>query len=203
MSDEFPSNSRMVRASSERGPKTPRKVKQITQAIIISEKKKPLLLRIFGDNTKSMGEYVIWDVLIPAMKNTLNDMVQNGLEMMLFGETRSRNLRRERGRTYVSYDTKFSYKDREPRRERTRSIDRHKFEGVVLPSRAEAEEVLGNLVDLIEDYNLATVADFYDMVGLQAEWSDNKYGWDNLSRASVARTREGYVLEMPRPVILD
>jgi hypothetical protein len=63
--------------------------------------------------------------------------------------------------------------------------------------------VLSSLVELIDTYDVATVADFYSSVGLEGEWSDNKFGWDNLSSAEVKRIREGYILVLPKPVALD
>lgn len=194
--NEFPRNS----LTKKGGGNSPKVVKRVIKGGIV-ERKKPLLMRAFGENTRSVGNYILWDVLIPALKNTITDMVNNGIEMLMFGEPRG-NIRRDRGRSYVSYSGFYKDRDREERRiDRTRN--RHRFSEVVLESRADAEEVLSNLVDLVEDYGIATVADFYDLVGLSGEWADNKFGWDNLSRASVKRVREGYILEMPKPFPID
>jgi len=169
------------------------------------ERKKPLLARIFGENTKFVGNYILWDVLIPAAKNTISEIISNGIEMLLYGETR-KHVQRDRGRSYVSYSGFYKEGGRQGRDVRDpapRNRNRHTFDDIVLDRRSDAEEVLSNLVDLIDDYGEATVADFYDLVGLNGEWSDNKYGWDNLGRATVKRVREGYILDLPRPVSLD
>lgn len=195
----YPSNSRRSKRGSDEEPQ--RKLKVIKGNIV--ERKKPLLMRIFGENTKSVGNYILWDVLIPAGKNTITEMISNGIEMLLYGEPRS-NVRRDRGRSYVSYNSYYKDRDREPDSRRLEiGKNRHRFEDVVLESRSDAEEVLSNLVDLVEDYGVATVADFYDLVGLSGEWADNKYGWDNLSRSSVKRVRDGYILEMPKPLVIE
>ena len=34
-------------------------------------------------------------------------------------------------------------------------------------------------------------------------FTDNKYGWKDLSSASVSRVRDGYLLNLPRTVLLD
>jgi hypothetical protein len=175
-------------------------VKKVTTGKIVT-REKPFLARFFGDSMSSIGQYILWDVLIPAAKNTLSEIVSNGIEMLLYGDARpSSGIRRDRSRSYVSYNSIY---DRGQRRTTTRARSRHSFDDVVLESRPDAEEVLSSLVELIDTYDVATVADFYSSVGLEGEWSDNKFGWDNLSSAEVKRIREGYILVLPKPVALD
>ena len=78
-----------------------------------------------------------------------------------------------------------------------------KYDDVVIESRAEAEEVLSNLIELIEQYDVAKLSDFYDMVGIDSDFSDEKYGWTNLSRATVSRVRDGYTIILPKPKPID
>ncbi len=59
------------------------------------------------------GEYVLKDILIPAIKNTLSDIVQNTLDIILFGETIGGRARRNNSQTYISYS---SYADDRERR---------------------------------------------------------------------------------------
>ena len=134
----------------------------------------------------------------------ITDTVSNGIEMLLFGQTRGSRTRRDRGRSYVSYSN--YYKDRYRDRARyvsQRNRARHNFDDIILESRGEAEEVLSHLVDLTEDYGMASVADLYDLVGVTSNFTDNKYGWDNLSSGRVVPVRGGYLLELPRPIVLD
>lgn len=191
--EAFPSNSISKKSNKEVVP--------ITKGNVI-KRQQPLISRIFGENFRSVGSYVLWDVLIPAAKTTFLDIVNNGIEMAFWGEPDRRHIRRDKSRSYVSYNSIYSGRDRRP--ERTASAKaRSRFDDVVIDSRSEAEDVLSHLVDLIETYDIATVADFYTVVGLNADWSDHKYGWDNLSKASVARVREGYIIDLPRPVPLN
>lgn len=198
----YPSNSRKSREPEEGSQK--KLVKKVISGRV-TKRQKPLLMRIFGDNTKSVGSYILWDVLIPAAKNTITEMISNGIEMLVYGEPRSSSrLRRDRGTSYVSYGSFSREKDRDrDRRSISHNKARHVFDDIILERRSDAEEVLSNLVDLIEDYGQASIADFYGFVGLETEWSDFKYGWENLNRAEVRRIREGYILELPRPVELE
>jgi hypothetical protein len=67
-----------------------------------------------------------------------------------------------------------------------------------LESGAEADEVIARLDELIDVYGMASVADLYDLVGISGQYTDNKYGWTDVSSASRIRVRDGYLLKMPR-----
>lgn len=175
-------------------------------------KKKSFLQRMgetfLGEDTGNVGQYIIGEVLIPAAKSTIQDMVSGGIEMLLFGESggRSRS-RRDRGKTVVSYGSYFK-KDRYDRDSReTRRVPgyHNRLEGIVFESRGEAEIVLDGLVDLLDEYETVSIADFYELAGIEnmIEFTDNGWGWQNLSRARVIHTRDGFEVEFPRPERLD
>lgn len=149
------------------------------------------------DNVKS---YIVSDVIIPTVKNTIADIVTNGLNMILFGETSRSSKRSTTSKiSYSSY-----YNKRDDRRDHVRPQTRggYFYDDVILDSRGDAEEVLTNLEELIDVYGTASVADLGELVGITGEYTDNKYGWTDLRNASVERTRDGYRLKLPRAVPL-
>jgi hypothetical protein len=80
---------------------------------------------------------------------------------------------------------------------------KHDFDEIVLDQRAEAEEVIDRLYDVVSRYEQATVADLYDLVGLSSTHTDHKWGWTDLRGAGVSRIRDGYLLDLPDPEPLD
>lgn len=80
---------------------------------------------------------------------------------------------------------------------------RHDFDDILFESRGEAEDVLSYLVDLTIDYGVASVADFYDLSGIESQFTDNKYGWTNLRDACIDRVRNGYIIRLPQAKPLD
>ena len=70
-------------------------------------------------------------------------------------------------------------------------------------NRAEAEEVIDRLFELVSIYESATVADLYELVGLSSTHTDHKWGWTDLMGAGVSRIRGGYLLDLPDPEPLD
>ncbi|NLJ49831.1 MAG: hypothetical protein GX428_09665, partial [Candidatus Atribacteria bacterium] len=160
--------------------------RNVTKVANATLKKKSFLSKVggvfFGSDTDNVGSYILYDILIPAAKNTLSEMVSSGIEMLLFGENRRTSVRRDRDKSYISYnsisrDRSAAYRVRA----------NHHFDEIIIDSRAEAEEVLSSLVELIDTYGVATVSDFYDLIGMTADFTDNKYGWKNLNRSSVNR----------------
>jgi len=201
--DEFPNNSRKAREQQK--DETPRVSKVIHGSVI---KKKTsfghsILQAFTGDETKSVVDYVIWDVLIPAAKNTISEMVSTGIEMMLFGEAKG-SRSRDKNKSYVSYGSYFKKdSDRQPERHERVSRNKYNFDEFILSTRGDAQEVLDGLLNQIDDYDVATVADLFDMIDVPGEFTDRKYGWDNLSRATVVRVRDGYILDLPKPQPLE
>lgn len=164
---------------------------------------------IGGDSGENVGEYILSDVLVPAAKSTIQDMVTSGIEMLLFGETSGRRgVRRDRDRgTKVSYGSYFKNDRYDRDRRETRRVPgyHNRLEGISFESRGEAETVLDALVDLLDEYESVSIADFYEQASLEnmIEFTDNGFGWTNLARARVIRTRDGYEIEFPRPQRLD
>lgn len=211
VSMDFPSNSHKTRESKEETKAEQKKVAKITTCAVVTRKKglwKRITETFIKDDVTSVSSYILHDVLIPAAKSTISDMVQGGIEMMLFGERKGSRTKRSGGQSYVSYNNYSSSRYDRDKRDDRREISpqnraRHNFDEIILTSRGESEEVLSHLVDLIIDYGQATVADLYDLVGMTGNFTDNKYGWVDLSSASVSRVHDGYLLNLPKTLLLD
>lgn len=147
----YPSNSRTKPVEKEEEPKRVQKV--ITGAVVQRKKSlgKRFMETFIGDDIKNVKSYILHEVLIPAAKDTISDIVegitstiQGSIDVSLFGETRRRPVKgkRQNGSTYVSYNS-YSSNKKEDRREvsNTRNRARHQFDDIVFETRAEAEEV--------------------------------------------------------------
>ena len=201
--NQFPKNSN---AAKKPHPERVRNEKVIKGRAI--QRKKPLGSRISElfvvEDADSVGSYLVLDVLIPAAKNLIADMVGEGIQRMLFGDSsgysRSRNSGPSRGYTSYSSIGKPSYKSSEPRNLSPRSRATHNFGDIILPTRGEAEQVLDRMFGMLDQYDLVTVADLYDFVGITSEYTDNDWGWTELrGLVKIHRARDGYLLDLPKP----
>jgi len=150
---------------------------------------------LLSEDVGSMKSYILTEVFIPAAKKAISDIV----DMALYGETRSRKGGNSSSISYVSYDRFSSDRRRSKSNDRRRSNVSYTYDDIILDTRGEADEVLDQLIAIIDEYEVASVADLYDLVGVARNFTDQKYGWDNLSSASIDRVRGGgYVLRLPR-----
>ena len=52
--------------------------------------------------------------------------------------------------------------------------------------------------ELIATYGLVSVADFYDLVGVSGNYTDNKYGWTDIRGATTVRVGDGYMIKVTK-----
>lgn len=161
-----------------------------------------------GDITDVAG-HIVHDILIPSAIETIGDMGHNLVDGMIYGDdapARSRSRRsRNRERTSIDRGTGRSTRDRDRARQHNRRT--LNFDDIFLDTREEAAMVLEELQSRIDDYDRATVADLYDAVGWDHDYTEGKYGWYDLDQARIIRVRGsegyGYSLELPKAELLD
>lgn len=153
------------------------------------------------DDVNSVKSYIIGDVVVPTIKKTIYDVITGSLDMFFFGGTGGGRTRSTADK--VSYRNYTSYSNKRESRPTTRSVTGYSYDEIVLDSRGEAEEVLTRMDELVSTYGIVSVADFYDLVGVTCQYTDNKYGWTNIRNAQVMRVRDGYMIKMPKAMPLD
>lgn len=181
-------------------------IKKVVTAPVKVKKKSPFATAIDSfvqEDLTNIKTYIISDVIIPTIKNTIWDAFTNSLDMILYGKTghkRATTPGSSRA-SYVSYnkysDNRNGRASEEPRR------SRYDFGNISFTSKADADEVLRQMDAILDEYKIVTVVDLYDLVGITGEYTDSKYGWTNLRNATVGRGRDGYYLNLPKPLPID
>lgn len=173
-----------------------KKLEKVVNGSVKVRKKSHLKEALISEDASNIKSYIVIDVLIPAIKKAISDIVKNGIEMLLYGDSGRSNGQRSPSSS-VSYRDYYDRRDDRyrpnPSQRQGRSID-----DLVIESRGEAEEVLTRMDELLETYKMVTVADFYDLVGVTCDYTDNNYGWTSLRSAEVVRVRDGYIIKLPR-----
>ncbi len=155
-----------------------------------------------SEDVGNVKSYILMDVLVPAIKKAISDIVTNGIDMILYGET---------GRTRkASSGTKVSYGkfyDREPDRRRERlasSRGGYDYDDIVFETRGDAESVLDAMNDIISQYGVVSVGDLYDLADVSTDnYAVNKYGWTDISGCKPVRVRDGYILKLPKALPIN
>ena len=159
---------------------------------------------LFNGDMGDVKQYVINDVLIPAVKETIFDMVNKGLDMFLFGGSgRSSS---KSNQTYISYNNYSNTTSRHTSEARTRtrrSDERLDEEELVFRERGPAELVLEKMLVIFEEYHIVTKADLNDILNRTGNFTDNNWGLTDMTGACVERVRGGYLLKLPKWKHLD
>jgi hypothetical protein len=146
-------------------------------------------------------DYILGEVVLPAVKNLIADIINNGVSMFLFGETRSprRGDHNDRGR-YSQRDRGYQRDEYdEPRERRYRNRMRYDdFSDYKLETRRDAIEVLDELRGYIDEYGQVEVARFFELIGEDSQGVDNDYGWLSLDHAYISSVRGGFIIEFPK-----
>ena len=162
------------------------------------------LSEFLADDISNIKDYILWDVLLPAVKNAISDTITNGIDMLLFGQTRTRGSNTVKRITpysslYSSSNRVVKYNDiQEQQSRKNRGLSGYSYQEVVLASRPEAEDVLAHMRIYLDRYGVVSVSDLYDAVGEVPEMMDTKWGWTDLTGACVQRCSDGYLIRMPR-----
>ena len=148
-----------------------------------------------------ISTYLLFDVIVPAIKDLVVDTTENFVEAMFYGKGSGRTKRsRSSGSTFVSYDS-ISRKDRDRRAPKPSVL--YEMPDYIFKSRQEADRALEILKESTEQYGEATLGDFYELIGVTGNgYPDRLYGWTDLRTAYVSRSNGGYCINFPRLVEL-
>ena len=180
-----------------------KKVEKVISGTVKSKKKNEMqkFADVFiSEDVSNVKSYILLDVLVPAIKKTISDIVTNGIDMILYGG-RSND---KKGSTASKVSYRSYYERGNDRRDYSSSMKTgYNYDDIILDNRGEAEDVLSRMDELISTYGLVSVADLYDLVGITGNYTDNKYGWTDIRSASVIRVRDGYMLKLPKVLPLN
>ena len=161
-------------------------------------------------DAQDVKSYVLLDIIIQTIKNTMIDV----LEMFLFNDTGGRSRRgRSRGnRDQVSYSSYYkseyngrssSSRDRRDHDDRYEKNDKVDYRNIVLRDRRDAEEVVNELKHRIDSYRQATVADLLDLIDVTSNYVDNNWGWTDVRDIGIRRVSSGYLIDVAEAEHLD
>lgn len=203
--DEYKPNSHKARLEQAAKPEERKKLEKVVTGNVKIKKKTEIskFKDVFiSEDIANVKSYIVMDVLVPAVKKAVSDIITNGIDMILYGSS-GRGQRRP-GASKVSYRDYYDRTDdRRPAPISARSA--YDYDDIILESRGEGEEVLARMDELIDMYKIVSVADLYDLVGksLEGNYTANKYGWTNIRNAEVIRVRDGYALKLPKALPIN
>ena len=200
--DNLPDNSHKGRAEKKEAAELTKTEEKRAEKVVHGKVKKKengmrKLTDIFiSEDVSNVKDYIVFDVVVPALKKAVYDLIVGTLDMSLYGGRGSGNRPKADKVSYRDYND-ISRRDSRSG-DRTRTASGYSYDDIVLETRGEAETVLSRMDEIMEEYNIVRVADLYDLVGVTGDYTDNNYGWTNIRNAKIVRVRDGYKIDMPR-----
>lgn len=191
--DPYPTNSDRSKEKKTIEPVAKARIKRESTA-------RKVVGEIIREDARSVGETVLWDVIIPTVKNLISDTVTRGIESMLYGGD-SRPRSRTSYSDYSGYSRPKGNRDRSTdRRERrsARQVEPERNE-IIFDSRSDANDVIDRMSDIIDQYGQASLADLNALIGASSNFIDDNWGWTDMGSFNVRQVRDGFMLTHDEP----
>jgi hypothetical protein len=190
----------------------PRKVVQgkvVKQKTPLGRKIKEMF---FVADSKTVGNYIFWEVITPRLKNLLYETWTLGVGRALYGGSPQQNQMQQQAQQSVRVNYQQASSVPRPVNPYTGGFATAPQPAPVVLSgprvgheylfgtRNDAESVLEMMMEALMVHGVVTMADVDQMVGLPIPHTDHKLGWTHLGHARIEQSRNGFVLKLP-PVI--
>lgn len=159
------------------------------------------------EDSKSIGEYIVEDVVIP--------MVIGGIQKTLHSVVDAYFNKGGTGTGYTYGQTGWkppismiSYGDfYNKNKQQAQPVAREAmsdFGDIIVPTKADADEVICQMDELISKFTQASILDLLDLIGETGPTTLNRYGWTDFSAARAVRMMDGtYKIVTPRAELLQ
>ena len=189
----------------EQKAKKEKKIEKVVSGSVRTQKKSELrkVMDIFiSDDIHSVKNYIFDDVLVPAIKKAIDDIVSNGIHMLLYnGDKRNGSKSTVSKVSYGGY-----FKSSNDRTELRANHVRNGFDydNIIFDNRGDAEAVLSAMDEIISQYDVVSVLDMYDLADYTTtNYAAQRYGWSDIHTAKVVRVPDGYIIQLPRAIPLN
>jgi hypothetical protein len=163
---------------------------------------------LFAESPKALVSKIGRDVLVPRAKAGVEEALNSFVHGMFWGQGSAPISTMVRGTVLRGGATNYNQISSGPpsalsqAREANQARSSGNYQDVVCPTQQSAEILLANMYELFNQYHVVAVGDLYEAAGITPSISDSAYGWTSLDGARITKSRDGYVLELPRPTLI-
>lgn len=167
------------------------------------------------DGIPAISSYLTSEIVVPAIKNIIVDSITSGVNMAMFGGEHNRGnhpnyggpsnqywnspkAAHQSGARPTNYANAYNKPAAVANVRHAQQIDDY-----IIENRNDAILILDNLNEGIQLYNRVSIADYYDMIGVDSSYTDHNYGWNDLSRATIVPSRGGYLIKLPQAKVIS
>jgi hypothetical protein len=160
------------------------------------------------EGLSGIGTQVNEEIIIPAVKNIIFDAITSGVSRALhmdYRQPRGGHVQYNRGpvnppRTGgTNYSNRYNQQHEPEERKSSRAHVRYGVDEFVIPDRYDASHVLTSLTENADRYDVTSIADYYELIGVPTQHTDHNYGWtiDSITKATIVPVHGGYIIKFP------
>ena len=157
------------------------------------------------------------EVIIPAVKDTIADVATTFIDQLLFGSSSGYSTKKSKNsQSIVSYQKFYDDNQRVHARKRNKAKEFYApvtSNGISpgtqliiedVRSRKEAEDILDKMSAVLDEYEMVSVRDVYEMAGVDNDdFTNDNYGWNTIESAQIHRAgHDSYSIILPSPIHL-
>lgn len=153
------------------------------------------------DAASSFGKDLLTNVIVPILKRGASTTLKTAVEW-LFGDgdrTAISSTTRVNRSSVVSFIDYGRESERARRANAGRSRRSMRIDDFIFSNKDDAQKVLNELTNIIDQYGFASINDLYDICNKSCPYTGEEYGWFTPSNFSLHYDTgyDGYVLDLP------
>lgn len=155
----------------------------------------------FAEDLHKVKDYLLKDVIVPTIKDTMWTVIARGSERMIFGE--AGHTPKNPKLPYVNYNGLFKQPTNQSSTTSSNN-NQYSVDNIILEDRGDAERVLDAMKSHIAEYGAVSISELYEFIGEPiGDFTTTRWGWRSLNTAGIMRTSNGgYKLDLPRAISL-
>lgn len=156
----------------------------------------------FAEDIRKVKDYIVKDVIVPTIKDTIWTIIARGSERMLYGE--AGHAPKNSKLPHVNYNGLFKSSTSQTPSNTASTNNQYSVDNIILEDRGDAERVLEAMKAYIAEYGAVSISELYEFIGEPiGEYTTTRWGWRSLNTAGIMRTSNGgYKLDLPRAIPL-
>lgn len=154
----------------------------------------------FAEDIRKVKDYLVKDVIVPTLRDTIWTVIAKGSERMIYGE--NGHAPKNSKLPYVNYNGLFKQNTSAPSSSSTNN--QYSVDNIILEDRGDAERVLEAMKAHIAEFGAVSISELYEFIGEPiGDFTTTRWGWRSLNTAGIMRTSNGgYKLDLPRAISL-
>lgn len=156
----------------------------------------------FAEDIHKVKDYIVKDVIMPTIKDTIWTIIARGSERMLYGE--AGHSPKNSKLPFINYNGLFKSNTPAAPTTGASNSSQYSVDNIILEDRGDAEKVLAAMNAHIASFGEVSISTLYEFIGEPiGDFMSTRWGWRSLNTAGIMRTSNGgYKLDLPRPVSL-